>query len=197
MSGGDVFGEELHLLRHAALHDGVVFVEAHSQRFAVEDFLVDLVLPPWPKLGRRRRTCQLRLEVGIHDAKVVQRDRDLPGRLDSAAASLQVSVDGKQHHSQQQEMQQRFAEPAFESARGKGRGAAGSAVAGCKPDNYGHFIHQVLRGNSAVYQFKFHRLPKKQVYTRFVSGHGFSRAAAAGKTPCQGWLVPYFAMGRE
>ena len=31
MSGGHILGEELHLLRHAALYDGVVLIETHGQ----------------------------------------------------------------------------------------------------------------------------------------------------------------------
>ena len=42
--GGHILGEKLHLLRHAALHDGVVLVQAERQRLAVEDLLADLAL---------------------------------------------------------------------------------------------------------------------------------------------------------
>ena len=40
----DIFCQELHLLRHAALDDRVVLVEAHRQRFAVEDLFLHPVL---------------------------------------------------------------------------------------------------------------------------------------------------------
>jgi hypothetical protein len=59
--GGHVLGQELHLLRHAALDDLVVLVEAHRDRLAVEDLLLDLVLDQALELLRRRRAAPLRL----------------------------------------------------------------------------------------------------------------------------------------
>ena len=41
---GHVLGQELHFLRHAALDDLVVLVEAHCKRLAVKNFLLNLVL---------------------------------------------------------------------------------------------------------------------------------------------------------
>ena len=40
---GDVCGEELHLLHHAALDDLVVAVQPQRQAFAIQDFLLYLL----------------------------------------------------------------------------------------------------------------------------------------------------------
>ena len=92
MSGGHILGEELHLLRHAALHDGVVFVEAHGQRFTVKDFFADLVFHHGLKLGGSRLTMPLRLKVHFHRAQVVEAERNLLGRFDTATAALEVGI---------------------------------------------------------------------------------------------------------
>jgi hypothetical protein len=44
VGGSDVFGEELHLLRHAALDDLVIFVQAHRQRFPIKNLLAHPVI---------------------------------------------------------------------------------------------------------------------------------------------------------
>jgi hypothetical protein len=41
--GGNVLGEELHLLRHAAFDNGVVLVESKGERFAIENLFAHLV----------------------------------------------------------------------------------------------------------------------------------------------------------
>ena len=92
MSGGNIFGEELHLLRHAAFDDVIVFVQAHGQAFAIEDLFADLVFHHGLKLGGSRLAMPLRFEVHIHGAKVVEAQRNLLGRFDSAAAALHVGV---------------------------------------------------------------------------------------------------------
>ena len=142
MSGGHIFGEELHLLRHAALHDGVVFIETHGQRLAIEDLLADLVFHHGLKLGGSRLAMPLRLEVHVHLPKFVEAQSDLPGRLDSAAAAVHVGVDREQHEAEQQKMQQRLAQPALEL--GKKRLAQPRLLGRrLRLSNYGHFIHQL------------------------------------------------------
>ncbi len=60
--GGDVFGEKLHLLRHATLDDRVVLVESECERFAIEDLLARLVFNKLSQLFRRRVAPPLRAE---------------------------------------------------------------------------------------------------------------------------------------
>jgi len=114
VSGGHIFGEELHLLRHAALHDGVVFIEAHGQRLAVEDFLADLVFHHGLKLGRCRLAVPLRLEVHVHLLKFIKGQSNLPRRFDPAATTVHVTVNGEEGKAQQQKMQEGLAQPAFQ-----------------------------------------------------------------------------------
>jgi hypothetical protein len=77
VSSGDVLGEELHLLRHAALDDGVVLVQTHGQGFAVQHLLADLVLHERAKLVGSRLPAPLRLEIDIHRAEVIERELNL------------------------------------------------------------------------------------------------------------------------
>ena len=109
----DVFGEELHLLRHAALHDGVVFVESHRQSFAIQDFFVHLIFDHCLEFLRRRLAVPLRLEVEVHLAKVVEGDKNLAGGLDAHAATMHVGVDGEERETDQEEMQKGLAQQAF------------------------------------------------------------------------------------
>ena len=78
VSSGHIFGEELHLLRHAALDDGVVFIQTHGQRLAVEDLLANLVFHHGLKLGRGRRAMPLRLEIRVHLLEFIEAQCDLP-----------------------------------------------------------------------------------------------------------------------
>ena len=74
---GHVLGQELHLLRHAALDDLVVLVQAHRQRLAVEDLLLDLGLDQPLQFLRRRRSAPLRLEQLGQLVDLVERKPDL------------------------------------------------------------------------------------------------------------------------
>src|SRR5208283_392524 len=139
---GHVFGEELHLLRHAALHDGVVFIEAHGQRLAIEDLFANLVFHHSLKLGGSRLAMPLRLEVHIHRAKIVEAESNLLRRLDAAATTLEVPIRPEQHDPQQQKVQKRFSEPAFDYGR-KPRTRPRRFCRGLRLRNYGHFIHQM------------------------------------------------------
>ncbi len=76
--GRDVLGDELHLLRHAALHDGVVLVEAHREALAIQDLLLHLGLDHAAELRRGRVALPLRLEQHRELCKVVDRQLDLP-----------------------------------------------------------------------------------------------------------------------
>ncbi len=57
---GEILGEEIHLLRHAAFDDRVVLVEAHGQRLAIEHLFADLRLEQALELRRRRLRQSLR-----------------------------------------------------------------------------------------------------------------------------------------
>ena len=76
--GRDVLGDELHLLRHAALHDGVVLVEAHREALAIQDFLLHLGLDHAAEFRRGRVALPLRLEQHRELCKVAVRQLDLP-----------------------------------------------------------------------------------------------------------------------
>ena len=99
VSRGDILGEKPHLLRHPAPDDGVVLVEAHRQPFAIEDLLLDLVFNHAVEFVGGRRTLPLGFEVHVHLAQVVQRQRDLPGRLHAAAPAVHVAVHREQRQS--------------------------------------------------------------------------------------------------
>ena len=75
--GGDVLGEELHLLRHAALDDRVVLVESQRERFAIEDLFAHLVFDQLSQLLRRRVAPPLRPEHQNQLRKVVDRQPNL------------------------------------------------------------------------------------------------------------------------
>ena len=120
MSGGHIFGEELHLLRHAALHDGVVFIEAHGQAPRDRGPLRGPCLPPWLETQREsagdatatRSTCPsaevrrgseqsaatTRLRRG-HDAcrRKRQRARSQSAGSAAAARAASASIAGGNH----------------------------------------------------------------------------------------------------
>ena len=109
----DVLGDELHLLRHPALDDGVVLVEAHRQPFAIEDLLLDPVLDQPAELLGRRLAPPLRLERERQLREFIDRQLDLLRRLDAAAPSLRVRIDDEQNGPEQQEVNERLAQPSF------------------------------------------------------------------------------------
>ena len=114
MGGGDILRQELHLLRHAALDDGVVLVEPHRQRLAIENVLANLVLHHRLKLGRGRRTMPLRLEIDLHLAQLIHAHDDLLRRFHSRASAVDVGVHRKQQRAENQKVQKRLAQPAQE-----------------------------------------------------------------------------------
>ncbi len=104
MRGGDILCQELHLLRHPPLDDGVVLVEPHRQRFAIEHVLANLVLHHRLKFGSRWRTMPLRLEIDFHLAKLIHADDDLLRRFHSRASAVDVGVHRKQQRAENQKM---------------------------------------------------------------------------------------------
>ena len=50
----EILGEEVHLLSHAANNDGVVLVESHGNRFAVQHLLMHFLRQHDLPVGRRR-----------------------------------------------------------------------------------------------------------------------------------------------
>src|SRR5262249_55485783 len=101
--GGDVLGEELHLLRHPALDDGVSLVESQRQPLAIENFLLYPVLDQTVQLFRSRVAPPLRLEQQHHLREVVVAQPDLFRRL-AAGAAPTPSVDGEQEGAQENEL---------------------------------------------------------------------------------------------
>ena len=71
--GGHVLGQELQLLRHAALDDGVVLVQSHRQRLAVEDLFLHFVFHQTVELVRCRLASPLRLEYEDELGEIVER----------------------------------------------------------------------------------------------------------------------------
>ena len=69
--GGHVLGEELQLLRHAALDDGVVLVEPHRQRLAVENLFLHFVFHQ----AARAPAASARAATATGTASPVGRDR--------------------------------------------------------------------------------------------------------------------------
>ena len=95
MSSRYVLGEKLHLLRHAALHDGVVLIEAHGQSLAIENLLADTVFHHGLKLSGSRLAMPLRKEIRVHLLEFIKTQNNLLRRFDSAAASMHVGVDSE------------------------------------------------------------------------------------------------------
>ena len=112
--GGKILGKKLHLLRHAALDNGVVLVQAERQRLAVEDLLAYLAVHQPAHLLGRGRAPPLRHPPDFQLAEVIV------GQLDPTAIPLlnrcgvQRLIHGKQRQSGQQKVQQRLAQPALE-----------------------------------------------------------------------------------
>ena len=126
--GGHVLGQELHLLRHAALDDLVVLVEAHRERLAVEDLLLDLVLDHAREFLRRRRAAPLRLVQQGELGDLVDRQPDLLRRRGRRASGLRDAVEAEQNRADQQEVDERFTQQAFHTVGplvvAEGRGLA-------------------------------------------------------------------------
>ena len=108
-----VLGQELHLLRHAALDDLVVLVQAHRQRLAVQDFLLDLVLDQTLQLLRRRRATPLRLVQQGQLRDFVERQTDLLRRRGRGPPRRHEAVETEHKRADQQEVNQRFTQQAF------------------------------------------------------------------------------------
>ena len=109
-AAADVLGQELHLLRHAALDDRVVLVEAHRQRLAVEDFLLHAILDQSPELFGSRLAPPLRLEHERELAELLDRQPNLLRRHGRVASTLRELPGAEQHGAQQQEVDQRLAQ---------------------------------------------------------------------------------------
>ena len=107
----EVVGEELHLLHHPALHDGVAFVESEFERLAVENLLVDPILHERGHLFGRRRWPTLREPTRAHLAQVVLRHDDVPFRIAFRGLGVERPVAGKQDDADEKDLQQRLAQP--------------------------------------------------------------------------------------
>src|SRR5215831_5739756 len=117
MRSGHILGEELHFLRHAALDDGVVFVESYGKRLAIQDLLADLVFYHGVELFDGWLAVPLRDEVQIHLPQFVKAHNDLLWGLDAHASPMQISIDGKEGSANDQ----RLAQPALERLRNRQR----------------------------------------------------------------------------
>ncbi|EXI78895.1 MAG: hypothetical protein AW10_02722 [Candidatus Accumulibacter appositus] len=108
-----VLGDELHLLRHAAFHDLVVLVEAHGQRFPIEDLLANPVFDHGGEFCWRWRTTPLRLVDRVQLGELFERQRNLVGRP-SLDVGFKIRVTHKQNRTERHEMQQGFAQQALD-----------------------------------------------------------------------------------
>ena len=104
MRGGDVLSEELHLLRHAAPDDLVVLVEPHRDRFAIEDFLLDVVLDLPVELLRRRLAAPLRLEHSREPRQLIEGQNDLSRRRRARGGRLSRRLDWLRCRARRNEM---------------------------------------------------------------------------------------------
>ena len=129
--GGHVLGQELHLLRHAALDDLVVLVETHRERLAVEDLLLDFVLDQAFEFLRRREAAPLRLVHQGQLGDLVERQPDLRRRRGRRASGLREGVEAEQTRAEQQEVEQRLAEEASHGARDEPGAGRDDAIAAC------------------------------------------------------------------
>ncbi len=66
--GGDVVGDEFHLLLQAAADDGVVLVQAQRQRLAVVDFLPHAVPDQPSHSSRVGGRCRVRVKLSLMEA---------------------------------------------------------------------------------------------------------------------------------
>ena len=108
----DILRQELHLLRHTALDDRVVLVEAHRQRFAIEDLFLHPILDQSAELLRRRLAAPLRPEDESELRQLIDREPDLLRRRERACPALGKLPGAEQHGAQQQEVNQRLAQQA-------------------------------------------------------------------------------------
>ena len=106
-----VIHDELHLLRQAALDDGVVLVEAERHRLAGKNLLADLAIEEVTHLIRRGRAAPLRHPGDPKLRQVIRRNRDAIGILPLSGAWIKRVVDGEQCRPDQQDMQARLAQP--------------------------------------------------------------------------------------
>ena len=73
VSVGYVLSKELHLLRHAALDDVVILIEAHGQRLAIEYFFAHAILDEARQFLGRGLALPLRGETHLELTKIIQR----------------------------------------------------------------------------------------------------------------------------
>ena len=110
--GGDVVGNELHLLPQAAADDGVVLVQAQRHRLAAQDLLAHPVVgsvPPAPApVGGR---CQVLAKPSARCSICPCVTTILPGS--PLVAFGHQAVGDEDRRAQQEEMQQRFPEERF------------------------------------------------------------------------------------
>src|SRR5262249_27712992 len=123
----DVLEEELHLLRHPALDDRVLLVEAERQRLPVEDLLADAGLDEAPHLLRRRDGTPLRDPTDTDLPQVVRGELDAAGVFRLTGVPVEPLIADEQQNTEQEKMQQRFAEQPSDHAH---RSGASSATAG-------------------------------------------------------------------
>ena len=109
-----VLHDELHLLRQAALDDGVVLVEAQRHRLAGENLLADLAVEEIAHLLRRGRALPLRHPGEPDLREVVRRNHNAIGILALTGIGIERVVDDEQRCADQQDMQQRLAQPSPE-----------------------------------------------------------------------------------
>ena len=89
MQGGDIFGQETHLLRQSALDDLVIFVEPEGESFAKENLLAHSLLDQGAHLINRRRRSPLRKPVHRQLTEVVLRQHDLISSVDPISGRVQ------------------------------------------------------------------------------------------------------------
>ena len=107
--GGEVLGYELHLLAQAAPYHRVVPVEAHCDGLTIVDLLRHVVVRESLQFLRGRRPHPGLREVLRKRLDARLSDHDLAGRLGPAAA--QEVEKQEQRRADQQEVQQRLAQP--------------------------------------------------------------------------------------
>ena len=107
----DVLGQEFHLPRELAFDDRVVLVEAERQRFAIQHFLAHLGLDQALHLLRRRRRTALGDPDQSHLPEVVLGQHDAVCRSAHVGRRVDRPPDAEQHEADQNELQQRFAQP--------------------------------------------------------------------------------------
>ena len=114
VGGRHVLCQELQLLGHAPLDDGVVLVQAHRDSFAVEHFLLHLVFNHPAKLFSRWCALPLGIKESPHGEHIVRRQANFGSRRTWRQVRFEIIPGGKERCAQQQEVEQRLAQPATE-----------------------------------------------------------------------------------